>query len=73
MIRLITQQGQLIDWQEQKPHPLPDNLVFLDLLNPAKAEETEAEQWLEYQLPTREEMQEIEESADSIPRRARST
>jgi magnesium transporter len=63
MIRLITQQGHLIDWQEQKPHPLPDNLVFLDLLNPAKAEETEAEQWLEYQLPTREEMQEIEESA----------
>jgi magnesium transporter len=63
MIRLITQQGQLIDWQEQKTHPLPDNLVFLDLLNPAKAEETEAEQWLEYQLPTREEMQEIEESS----------
>lgn len=63
MIRLITQQGQLIDWQEQKPHPLPDNLVFLDLLNPSKAEETEAEQWLEYQLPTREEMQEIEESS----------
>jgi magnesium transporter len=63
MIRLITQQGQLIDWQEQKPHPLPDNLVYLDLLNPAKAEETEAEQWLEYQLPTREEMQEIEESS----------
>jgi magnesium transporter len=63
MIRLITQQGQLIDWQEQKPHPLPDNLVFLDLFNPVKTEETEAEQWLEYQLPTREEMQEIEESA----------
>jgi magnesium transporter len=63
MIRLLTQQGQLIDWQEQKPHPLPDNLVFLDLLNPTKAEETEAEQWLEYQLPTREEMQEIEESS----------
>ncbi|MFZ4765021.1 MAG: magnesium transporter CorA family protein [Roseimicrobium sp.] len=63
MIRLITQQGQLIDWQEQKPHPLPDNLVFLDLLNPTKKEEVEAEQWLEYQLPTREEMQEIEESS----------
>ena len=63
MIRLITQQGQLIDWQEQKPHPLPDNLVFLDLLNPARVEEVEAEQWLEYQLPTREEMQEIEESS----------
>lgn len=63
MIRLITQQGQLIDWQEQKPHPLPDNLVFLDLMNPARTEEVEAEQWLEYQLPTREEMQEIEESS----------
>jgi magnesium transporter len=63
MIRLITEQGQLIDWQDQKPHPLPDNLVFLDLLNPNRAEELEAEQWLEYQLPTREEMQEIEESS----------
>lgn len=63
MIRLITQQKQLIDWQESKPHPLPDNLVFLDLLNPTRAEELEAEQWLEYQLPTREEMQEIEESS----------
>jgi magnesium transporter len=63
MIRLLTQQSQLIDWHEQKPHPLPDNLVFLDLLNPSKPEETEAEQWLEYQLPTREEMQEIEESS----------
>ncbi len=63
MIRLITEQGQLIDWHEQKPHPLPDNLVFLDLLNPARPEELEAEQWLEYQLPTREEMQEIEESS----------
>lgn len=63
MTRLITQQGQLIDWQEEKPHPLPDNLVFLDLMNPARSEEHEAEQWLEYQLPTREEMQEIEESS----------
>ena len=63
MIRLITQQGQLIDWNDEKPHPLPDNLVFLDLLNPSRKEELEAEQWLEYQLPTREEMQEIEESS----------
>ena len=63
MIRLMTQQGQLIDWRDEKPHPLPDNLVFLDLMNPTAAEETEAEQWLEYQLPTKEEMQEIEESS----------
>ncbi len=63
MLRLITQQAQLIDWNDEKLHPLPDNLVFLDLLNPTRAEEVEAEQWLEYQLPTREEMQEIEESS----------
>jgi magnesium transporter len=44
-------------------YPFPDNLVFLDLLNPARAEELESEKWLEYQLPTREEMQEIEESS----------
>ncbi len=63
MLRLITQQGQLIDWEEPKQHPLPDNAVFLDLLNPSREEEVQAEQWLEYQLPTREEMQEIEESS----------
>jgi magnesium transporter len=37
--------------------------VYLDLLNPSRPEELEAEKWLEYQLPTREEMQEIEESS----------
>ncbi len=63
MIRLITQNGQTIDWNDEKSHPLPDNLVFLDLLNPSREEELEAEKWLEYLLPTREEMQEIEESS----------
>ena len=63
MVRLISQHGQLIDWNDEKVSPLPDNLVFLDLLNPARSEELEAEKWLEYSLPTREEMQEIEESS----------
>lgn len=63
MVRLITQQGTLIDWQDEKSLPFPDNLVYLDLLNPSRPEELEAEKWLEYQLPTREEMQEIEESS----------
>lgn len=63
MVRLITQQGQLIDWNDEKVSPFPDNLVFLDLLNPSRAEELESEKWLEYSLPTREEMQEIEESS----------
>ncbi len=63
MVRLITQQSQLIDWNDEKVSPFPDNLVFLDLLNPSRNEELEAEKWLEYSLPTREEMQEIEESS----------
>ena len=46
MVRLITQQGQLIDWNDEKTLPFPDNLVFLDLLNPSRAEELEAESWL---------------------------
>ena len=32
MVRLITQHGQLIDWNDEKLYPFPDNLVFLDLL-----------------------------------------
>ena len=52
-----------MDWNDEKVRPFPDNLVFLDLLNPSRAEELEAESWLEYSLPTREEMQEIEESS----------
>jgi magnesium transporter len=63
MLRLITQHASLIDWNEPKQKPLPDNAVFLDLLNPSRQEELEAEQWLEHLLPTREEMQEIEESS----------
>jgi magnesium transporter len=63
MVRVITQQAQLIDWNDEKLHPFPDNLVYLDLLNPTRPEELEAEKWLGYTLPTREEMQEIEESS----------
>jgi magnesium transporter len=63
MVRVITQQGQLSDWDDPKLYPFPDNLVFLDLLNPTRAEELAAEKWLDYALPTREEMQEIEESS----------
>ncbi|MFN7563493.1 MAG: hypothetical protein ACK5TH_17055 [Prosthecobacter sp.] len=46
MVRLLTQHGQLIDWNDEKIRPFPDNLVFLDLMNPARAEELEGEKWL---------------------------
>jgi magnesium transporter len=63
MVRLITQQGQLVDWQEEKAPDSVEDLVFLDLLNPSKSEESLAEGWLQYELPSREEMEEIEESS----------
>lgn len=63
MVRFITQQGQLIDWQEEKSSSSLGSLTFLDLLNPSRTEETQAEGWLQYQLPSREEMEEIEESS----------
>lgn len=63
MLRLITPQGQLLDWSEKKLERLPDDAIFLDLYNPSRAEEVKAELWLGHQLPTREEMQEIEESS----------
>jgi len=63
MLRVINQQGRFADWTEEKLRALPDDLVFLDLFDPTRAEEVKAELWLGRQLPTREEMQEIEESS----------
>ena len=63
MLRFINQQGQLVDWSEEKTQGLPDDVVFLDLCNPTRTEEVKAELWLEHELPTREEMEEIEESS----------
>jgi len=63
MLRILTPEGQFTDTYAAAAADLPDDLVFLDLFNPSKDEEKTAEQWLGYQLPTREEMQEIEESS----------
>ena len=73
MVRLLTQQGQLIDWHDDKSHPFPDNLVLLDLLNPARGEELEAEKWLEYQLPTVRRCRRSKNPADSTVKKAPST
>lgn len=63
MVRLITPQGQLTEGHDDNLPPFTEGVVFLDLLNPARSEELEAEKWLSHSLPTREEMEEIEESS----------
>jgi len=63
MLKLLTPQGQLTEWTGPDQAALPERLALLDLINPTKEEETTAEKWLGFQLPTREEMQEIEESS----------
>jgi magnesium transporter len=49
--------------KEEAPFALPDNPVWIDLLNPTKEEEVLVEQALRVDLPTREEMKEIEVSS----------
>ena len=43
--------------------PVPEEAVWLDLLNPDRAEEAAVERMLGIDVPTREEMQEIEPSS----------
>jgi magnesium transporter len=45
------------------PATLPDDALWIDLLNPTDGEEASVEQLLGIDIPTREEMAEIEESA----------
>lgn len=63
MLRILTPNGEFSESQPTAEGAFPDDVVFLDLINPTKEEEKKAEEWLGYQLPTREEMQEIEESS----------
>ena len=62
-----------------KKHPvtdpalLPDNAVWIDLLNPTMAEDRAVERLAGSAVPTREDMQEIEFPAGSISRTAPAT
>ncbi|MDA4629636.1 magnesium transporter, partial [Escherichia coli] len=42
---------------------LPDNTVWIDLLNPTHDEDVQTETWTKTAIPTREDMVEIEESS----------
>jgi len=49
--------------REEAPAAIPENPVWIDLLNPTKEEEVLVEHVLQVDLPTREEMKEIEISS----------
>ncbi len=42
---------------------LPENTVWVDLISPAREEEAMVQKWLDIEVPTRDEMQEIETSS----------
>jgi magnesium transporter len=52
---------------------VPDNAVWIDLVNPAGGEDKLVERLVGVAIPTREEMQEIECRAGSMWRTARAT
>ena len=59
----IRNNGTLAPVAIQNGEPLPDKAVWIDLLAPTKDEETSMEAALAVELPTREEMREIEVSS----------
>ena len=50
---------QVLEWQER----LPPEAVWIDLVEPTPEEDRQVEAWLGVSIPTREEMQEVEESS----------
>lgn len=57
----VNESGQLRRVGE--PHEDYDGLVWIDLLNPSDAEEDDLEKWLGVDIPTKDEMEEIEISS----------
>ena len=59
----LPQGGQLQRIELTPDSTLPDGVVWIDLLEPSHAEEKSIERLLGIEMPTREEMQEIETSS----------
>lgn len=59
----LPQGGQLHRIELTPDSTLPEGVVWIDLLEPSQAEEKAVERLLELEMPTREEMQEIEVSS----------
>ena len=64
MLKLLAQGSSALEIVDPGPaFELADDVIWLDLINPSKAEELACEQALGLELPTREEMAEIETSS----------
>ena len=64
MLKLLTRGAKALDIVEPGPDfRLGDDVIWIDLINPSRAEEVACETALGMELPTREEMAEIETSS----------
>lgn len=66
MLHVFVNDGGLLRWDKAADAalgPLPDSVVWIDLLNPTPAELARVEAMVGMPLPTREQMAEIEESS----------
>ncbi|PWL19060.1 magnesium transporter CorA [Falsochrobactrum shanghaiense] len=64
MITLYSLSGDHLERVDVEPgHPLPDNVIWIDLYAPAVNEDHVVEAWTGISIPTHEDMTEIEESS----------
>lgn len=64
MITLYCLSGDHLEQIEVEPgHPLPDNVIWIDIFSPGVSEDHIVEAWTGISIPTREDMTEIEESS----------
>ena len=62
MLTIYESRAGMLERQKGKPR-IGDETIWIDLLNPTKAEEKKVERALKFNVPTREEQQEIEASS----------
>jgi magnesium transporter len=60
---------QIVKHEGADPNVIPADVLWIDLLNPTREEEQAVEQYLGIEIPTREEMLEIELSNRLLLRR----
>jgi magnesium transporter len=64
MIRILERGGRTVEMAAFNPDwQVPESAVWIDLFNPTREEERQIEQDLDLELPTREDMAEIETSS----------
>lgn len=62
MMIFCAENNQVVPFSSDDPLQIPANAIWIDLLNPTREEEKAVEQFISIEIPTREEMLEIEVS-----------